>query len=64
MISEAIPTADVATLAATARALPREVYRHEHAERLLDEWLKNLKDSDQPARFAAASSIVCADPLP
>ena len=38
----------------TAKALPREVYRSEHARRLQEEWLKHLKDSDRPARFAAA----------
>jgi hypothetical protein len=57
LISKAITTADIPILAATAKALPREVYRNEHAGRLLEEWRKNLKDSDHPARFAAALLI-------
>lgn len=57
LISEAIQTAGTATLVATAKALPREVYQNEHARLLFEEWLKHLKDADHPARFAAALLI-------
>jgi hypothetical protein len=54
LISEAIRTADVPALAATARALPREAYDSEHSDRLREGWLKNLRDSGRPDRFAVA----------
>lgn len=54
LISEAIRTAEVATLAETANKLPRQVYQNQHAEGLREQWLKILRDCDRPARFAAA----------
>lgn len=57
LILDAIPNTDVSALAVTASTLPRQVYKNEHSDSLFESWLKNLKDSDRPERFAVAMSI-------
>ena len=57
LILEGLPNIEVSALAATAKTLPRETYDNDHSEPLVEAWLKSLKDSDHPERFAAALLI-------